>query len=174
MVRRFKDVALVLVGMLGTSGIVRSEKAPPPYIEKWPESLQHLLAGHYVGQVHDPSRTYQSCEYLDADLDLRFARVGKDVKRSYTIVVTCPADTTIHITLRSHWWITVLGDACLILQSEPTPDDSWGNPEYGFRIDDGANALYPDGGGCTSADERDDDIELKRVPFPFDPGTGNR
>lgn len=173
MVRRFRIVALSLLVTLGTSGIARSEKAPPPYVPVWPESRQHLLAGHYIGQVRDPSRIHQSCEFLDADLDLRFARVGKDVKRTYTIVVTCPSDTSIHITLRSVWWITVLGDACLLLQAEPTPDDPWGDSVYGFRIDDDANALYPDGGGCVSADERDN-VALKRVPFPFDPTTSNR
>ena len=167
MVRRSHFVALALLGMLGTSGVARSKKAPPPYVPAWPESRQHLLAGHYIGQVRDPSRVYQPCEYLNADLDLRFARVDKKVERTYTIVVTCPTDASIHVTLRSTWWITVLGDACLLLQSEPTPDEPWGDSVYGFRIDDDANTLYLDGGGCVSADERDD-VELKRVPFPFD------
>lgn len=172
MARRYRIAALVMFGMLGTSGIARSEKAPPPYVPVWPESRQHLLAGHYIGQVRDPSRIHQPCEYLDADLDLRFARVGDEVKRTYTIVVTCPADASIHFTLRSTWWITVLGDACLLLQSEPTPGDAWADSAYGFRIEDDANTLSLDGGGCVSADERDN-VELNRVPYPFHAPTRN-
>ena len=114
---------------------------------------------------------------MDADLDLRFARVGEEVERTYTLVVSCPGDPSVDRKYESTWWNEVIGGDCLVLQPElgPNPEYPWNEGHlFGFRIENDASVLYQDGSGCVSADERDAYVELRRVPFPFDATNRNR
>jgi len=172
--RRSLIAAVFMVASLATTWLARAQAADTSQL--WPDHRQYVLAGHYIGQVRDSSRTRQSCEYLDADLDLRFARAGKEAERTYTLVVSCPEDPSMDRTYESTWWNEVIGGDCLVLQPElgPNPEYPWNEGHlFGFRIDDDANTLYLDGAGCVSADERDN-VELKRVRYPFHAPTRNR
>ena len=168
MIRRFKIVAVLVVATAAPAWFAHAQGVDTS--RQWPDQRQHLLAGHYIGQVRDSSRTYQSCEYLDADLDLRYSGEGAEAQRTYTIAVTCPEDPSMNRKYESTWWNEVIGGDCLVLQPElgPNPEYPWNEGHlFGFRIEDDASALYQDGSGCVSADERDN-VELNRVPHPFD------
>jgi hypothetical protein len=167
MVRRSGVVAILVVSMLLPAWFARAQGVDTS--EKWPDQRQHLLAGHYIGQIRDSSRAHRSCEYLDADLDLRYSGEGADAERTYTLVTSCPGDRSVRKEYRSTWWNEVIGGDCLVLQPEmgPSPEHPWNDGHlFGFRIEDDGNTLYLAGAGCVSADERDN-VELKRVPFPF-------
>jgi hypothetical protein len=173
MIRRFRIATIVLVAALATAGLAHDQDVAGS--QQWPDQRQHLLAGHYVGQVRDSSRAYQSCEYLDADLDLRYSGAGANAELTYALVTSCPEDRSMRLEYRSTWWNEVIGGDCLVLQPElgPNPEYPWNEGHlFGFRIEDDASALYQDGSGCVSADERDN-VELKRVPYPFQPTSGH-
>jgi hypothetical protein len=175
MIRRFRIATIVMVPALATAGLAHAQDVAGS--QQWPDQRQHLLAGHYIGQVRDSDRENQPCEYLDADLDLRFSRRHEEIERTYSLVLKCPGEPTMNRKLKSTWWDDVIAGDCLILQPElgPNPEHPWNEGKlFGFRIEDDANALYLDGGGCEAADERDAGVGLRRVPFPFDATTLNR
>jgi hypothetical protein len=164
MVGRHRIAATFLLGTLVAAWSVHAQGVDTS--NKWPDDREHLLAGHYIGQVRDPSRAHQPCEYLAADLDLRYSHVGGKTERTYTLAVSCLEDPSMNREYESTWWNEVIGGDCLVLQPELGPNPEHPRNEghlFGFRIDDDANALYMDGRGCVSADERDN-VELRRVP----------
>lgn len=173
--RRFRIATIFMVAALATAWLAHAQEVVSS--RQWPDQRQHLLAGHYIGQVRDSDRENQPCEYLDADLDLRFSRRNDEIERTYSLVLRCPEDPTMSRKLESTWWDDVIAGDCLILQPElgPDPEYPWNEGKlFGFRIEDDASALYQDGGSCEAADERDANVGLRRVLFPFDAGSGNR
>jgi hypothetical protein len=137
----------------------------PADTHTWPERRHAELAGHYSGTIRESLLTGQTCEYLHAELTLRHAGSGKDARRDYSLVLTCPADPGwTERRLHSRWWVDKIGDSCLIL-SPGAGHPSNRNPEklYGFHVDDDGRTLRQDGEGCEAINERDDPAILKRV-----------
>ncbi|WOB25034.1 MULTISPECIES: hypothetical protein [Xanthomonas] len=143
---------------------------------EWPLRRQHLLAGHYNGNIQvTVDRT--DCPAATADLRLD-ATKGRPESRHYTLSYTClsgkdPDSRKRTVTLRSTWWIDEIAGSCLILEREP---DAARNPPlayplYGFRINENTHSkavtgvlLSQDGSDCQSGGASEYvDKTLKRV-----------
>lgn len=161
--------ALLLAALITATTAVAGE---PADTHTWPDRRHAELAGQYRGTIREFRLTGQACEYLHAELTLRYAGSGTDAERDYSLLLSCPADPAwAERRLRSRWWVDKIGDSCLILKpAAGHPIDQ--NPEklYGFRIDDDGRALRQDGNSCEAADERYERAVLVRVPARTDTG----
>jgi hypothetical protein len=154
--------ALLFVALISATTAIARE---PADTHTWPERRHAELAGHYSGTIRDFRKTGGACEYLHAELDLRYDGSGKEARRDYSLVLTCPADPTLTPRqLRSGWWVDKMGDSCLILRpAAGHPVNQIPEKLYGFRIDEDGRTLRQDGHSCEAVDERDDPAILVRV-----------
>jgi hypothetical protein len=161
--------ALLLATLIIAPAAIARE---PADTHTWPERRHAELAGHYSGTIRESRQTGKACEYLHAELDLRYAGKGKDARRDYSLVLTCPADPAwTPRQLRSGWWVDKIGDSCLILSpGAGHPTDRNPDKLYGFRIDKDGRTFRQDGEGCEAVNERDGPAILTRQPAGEDAG----